>query len=220
MEATHAQTAASGASSSFDPFDSANSLVAEDFYAGSNYAAGANGGPPTSGWTRPGAWPAELPRSMELPITPALSPRQPGTTLGRGMSLHYAYGASFNSIVAASQVFEMHAAIRFASTMTGQRKLTGDTNWQFVCDDSSVTITDSGGVPAADTWCTIRIYSTSASTIKFRIYSGVTALGSEVTISTSVPAVALAPALIHTGDGTNRVLHLDRFAVKITGTTR
>lgn len=226
-----------------DPFDTTISILSEDFYSSSLYSQGANSGASDIRIDACGGAAGTTGGADGTANHPGIAVSQTGTVSGRGNSYHYAHSAAYGSIVVSTQTFDSHWIYQYVSTTTGQdiyagfisasmvtsatptngcwvRKLTADTNFQFVCTNGTPTVVDSGVAPAASTYYTAKIYSTTAGTIKFRIWSNGSALGSEQSISTNLPTNGLTPVFIHTGDGTNRVINFDRIAVKVTGLAR
>jgi hypothetical protein len=167
-----------------------------------------------------------------------------GTTSGRGNLLWYQYFNSVGTFAVSSSTFDSYWIWAFQTTITAQsvytgflsapegpagttntgcwiRKLSTDTNFQCVCSNSgTATVVDYGTAPTADKYYRTQITSTTAGTIKFRVYEDGAATGTEKTISTNVPSVALVPMFLHlTATGTNVTANVDKFAMKQTGIT-
>ena len=85
-----------------------------------------------------------------------------------------------------------------------------DTFWTFeTCSVSSCTVTASAITPVADTFYRLRVRSTVTGQILFSIDGG-----SETTLSTNVPTVALGPYLLVINESSDGQIEIDRFQYK------
>lgn len=92
-----------------------------------------------------------------------------------------------------------------------------DANFMAVCrSGGSTTATSTTAAPSAATWYSLRAWSEAAGTIKFRVHSATgAALGSEISISTYVPATALE-AVFYNRTLTTAALDLDADLFSLT----
>ena len=174
---------------------------------------------------------------------PGILTTNPGTTSGRGVIIYYDYFGNVGAFNMAGSTFSSYWIWAFDASITNQgayagflssgdisggtlnngcwvRRLATDTNFQCVCiSGGTATTTDYGSPPVADRYYRAVVNSTTAGTIKFRVYEDGVVLGSEISISTNVPTGALVPMFLHISNGNSVTVKVDAFGIKQTGIT-
>lgn len=94
-----------------------------------------------------------------------------------------------------------------------------DSTLKVLCRASGTsTVTDTTVTPSAATWYSLKIWSDTAGTIKFRVYSAAgVALGNEVSIATNVPGTVMCPGF-YVKSLTTSALSLDADAFRMLAT--
>jgi hypothetical protein len=92
-----------------------------------------------------------------------------------------------------------------------------DTTFKFeACHASTCTVVDSGVTPAASTWYTLKIRSTTVGTVLFQLDNG-----TEQSISTNITSNFIAPSIsITTDTAAAKKMWVDYWAVKFWGLAR